>query len=94
MHMPEVLPKRDFTNLHRNMAIIMCTAVCDVNSKSKMNVVIRTNACKTKFLLALVFVHSTIVVITFGVSLAILVMVPVEAVFWSALGPICFPGQP
>ena len=41
-----------------------------------------------KFLLALVLVHSTIVVIIFGVSLAILVMVPVEVVFWGVLGPI------
>ena len=79
--MPEALPKRDFTNLHRNMVIIMCTAVCDVNSESKMNVVIRINACKKIFLLALVLVHSTIVVFIFGVSLAILVMVPVEVVF-------------
>ena len=75
------------------MIIIMCTAVCDVNSESKMNVVIRINACK-KFLPALVLVHSTIVVIIFGVSLALLVMGPVEAVFWEATGPIHFPGQP
>ena len=33
-----------------------------------------------KFLLAFVLVHSSIVVVIFGVSLAILVMVPVEAV--------------
>ena len=82
MHMPEALPKRDFTNVQRNMVIIMCTAVCDVKSESEMNVVIRINAC-IKFLLALILVHSTIVIIS-GVSLAILVMVPVEVVFWGA----------
>ena len=49
MHMPEALPKRDFTNLHRNTVIIMSTAVCDVNTESKMNVVIRRNACKKYF---------------------------------------------
>ena len=66
----------------------MCTAVCDVNSESEMNVVIRINACKNFFLLALVLVHSTIVVIIFGVSPAILVMVPVEVVFPCVLGPV------
>ena len=44
-----MLPKRDFTNLHRNTIIIMCTAVCDVNSESEMKVVIRINACKKFF---------------------------------------------
>ena len=41
-----------------------------------------------KFLLALVHVHSTIVVIIFGVSLTILVMVPVEVVFLGVQEPI------
>ena len=87
-HMSEALPKRDCTNLHRNMIIAMCTAVCDVNSESKMNVVIRINACKKFFLLDLVLVHSAIVLINFGVSSAILVMVPVEAAFLGELEPI------
>ena len=63
----------------------MCTAVCDVNSESEMNIVIRIKACKIYFLLALV--HSTFVVIIFCVSLAILVMVPVEAVFLEGVRP-------
>ena len=65
----------------------MCTAICDANSESKTNVFTRINACK-KILLALVLVHSTIVVIIFGVSLTILVMVPVEVVFLGVQEPI------
>ena len=86
--MAEALLKRDFTNVHRKTIIIMCTGVCAVNSKSKMNIIIRINACKKIFLLALVLVHSTMFFIIFGVSLAILVMVPVEVIFWDALGPV------
>ena len=86
--MSEVLPGRDFTNLHRNMIMAMCTAVCYANSESEMNVVMRINACKKKFLLALVLVHSTIVVIIFGVSSTILVIIPVEVVFSGVQEPI------
>ena len=49
MHISKVLSKRDFTNLHRNMIMTMCTAVCDANSESKMNIVVRINACKFFF---------------------------------------------
>ena len=49
MHMSKALHKRDYTNLHRNMIISMCTAVCDVNSESEMNIVMRLNACKKIF---------------------------------------------
>ena len=49
-----------------------------------MSIVIRINACK-KFFTCLCPCHSTIVVIIFGVSLAILVMAPVEAVFLGEL---------
>ena len=48
MHMSKVLPKIDFINLHRNMIISMCTAVCDANTESEMNIVMRINACKKK----------------------------------------------
>ena len=84
--MSKVLPEIDFTNLHRNMIIAMCTTVCDANNESETNIAIRMNACK-KNLLSLVLVNSTVVVI-FGVYLTILVMVPVEAVFSGGLEPI------
>ena len=76
MHMSEALPKIDFTNLHRNMIIVMNTAVCDANNESETTIVIRKMLVKN-FLLALILVHSAIVVIIFGVSSTILVMVPV-----------------
>ena len=47
-----------------------------------------------KILLALVLVHSIVVDIIFGISSTILVMVPVEVVFWGELTPICLLGQP
>ena len=88
MHMSKALPKIHFTDLHRNIFIALCTTVCDANSESETNIVIRLNACK-KNVLALVLVHSTIVVsITFGVSLTILVMIPLEAVLLGELDPI------
>ena len=58
-----------------------------------MNAVIRINASKKNVLLALVLVHSTIVVIIFGVSLAILVMVPVEVIFLGCIR-IHMPSRP
>ena len=76
----ETLFKVDFAFGCRNMIIKLYTAICSANNESEINVVRRINACK-KILLALVLVHSTIVVIIFGVSSAILVMVPVEVVF-------------
>ena len=88
MHMSGALPEIHFTDLHRNMIIALWTITCDTNNESETNIVIRINACK-KFLLALVLVHSTIVVsIIFGVSLTILVMAPAEVVLSGVLEPI------
>ena len=60
--MSEALPKIDFTNLHRNTIIALCTTVCDANNESETNIVIRIGYFVKKILLALVFVHSTIIV--------------------------------
>ena len=79
--MSETLLKTDFTILHRKMIINLCTTVCDANNQSEMNTVMRINACK-KILLALVLVHSIVVGIIFDITLTILVMVPVEVVFY------------
>ena len=49
MHVSEALPNIDFTILHRNTIINLCTTVCDANNESEMNVVIRINACKKNF---------------------------------------------
>ena len=49
MHMSKALSKIDFTVLHRNMIIALCTAVCDANNESKTNIIIRINACKKNF---------------------------------------------
>ena len=85
--MSEALLRTDFTILHRNMIINLCTTVCDANNESETNIGIRINACKT-FLLPLVLVHSIVVGIILDISSTILVMVPVEAVIFGGLDPI------
>ena len=46
MHMSKVLLRTDFTILHRNMIINLCTTVCDANDESETNIVIRINVSK------------------------------------------------
>ena len=85
--MSETLLKIDFTIWYRNTIINLSTIICDANSESEINIVRRINTCK-KILLALVFVHSTVVDIIFDTFLTILVMVPVDAGFPLGLTPI------
>ena len=85
MCMSEALLKTDFTILHRNTIMNLCITVCDVNNESETNVVMRINACKKIFLLALVLVHSIVVGIIFDIFWTILVMVPVEVVLFEGL---------